>query len=455
MIARSTIPTADPYADQLLPRDLDSERALLGSMLLSGDAMTEAAGMVPAEAFSVECHSKVWEAFIRTNRAGSPADLTLVQAELLAAGELGSVGGLDALITLAESVPSAANWRWYARCVLLAHRRRMLIEAAENAKRSAFDGGDVDEAIDTLSGELGTLQAIQKRRPERIKTIIPRILDEIYRDGSPSGIPFGLNEIDRIVSPMRPGQLLIVGASTGMGKTALALTIIADLLRRGVPSLIISLEMGVDELGKRLIARESGVPVRALERPNKRDGEAIARAMGCIESLPLDLQYAPGATICAVAATIKTWAGRSGGGVAVVDYLQLMRDPGHRVREAEVAACSRGLKALAGEAGVTIIAPSQLNRETDRRDSRRPRLSDLRESGAIEQDADVVLLLHRDDAVHWTDPEYVKTHEAQVLIAKQRNGPTGLAILRWDAARMTFVSREPATASADVEEIPI
>ncbi len=448
MIAQALRLQPDPADDRRLPHDADAERALLGSMLLSNDAMGEAAELVSAEAFAEPRHAEIWAAFIRANRAGSPADIALIAAELNACGKLEQVGGLDALVELAESVPTAANWRWYARAVMLAYWRRRLICAAHDAMCAGFAGEDISATIDALAAELGALQAVEKRQPERVKSILPRVLDEIFSAEATGGRTFGLAELDAIVSPMRPGQLHIVGASTRMGKTALALTIAGNLARSEVPSLVVSLEMSIEELAKRLIAAESRVPVCAMIHPSKRDTEAIALATGRVETMPIDLHYAPGATVSAIANVVKTWAGRTGGGLVVVDYLQLMRDPGHRVREAEVAACSRGLKALAGEAGVTIIAPSQLNREIDRRDSRLPRLSDLRESGAIEQDADVVMLLHRNDAVRWTERDYIPDHLAQVLIAKQRNGATGLAVLGWDGASMTFHSRGPGASDS-------
>ena len=430
----------DRYADQMLPRDLDAERALLGSMLLSKESMVEAAELVPAEAFSIPKHATLWAAFIRATRAGSPADIALLQSELIAAGELEAVGGIDVLVELAESVPTAAHWSWYAKCVLSAHRRRLLIDAADQAKRTAYEGGSVDAAIDTLSAELGALQAVERKRPEPIGKVLPRGVDEIFA-GESTGIPTGLHELDQILSPMRPGQQIVVGGSTSMGKSAFCMTLALHAADAGTPVLYVSCEMSTDELAKRLLAARSGVPVSRIERPNERDTRAVAQAMGTLDTILMQLHYGPGATLGQLSAIAKTWAGKNPGGLLVVDYLQLVREPGHRIREAEVAAVSRGLKALAGEIGAVVIAASQLSREVDRRESRLPSLSDLRESGAIEQDADVVMLLYREDAVRWKEPEYVPNGEAKVLVAKQRNGATGLALLRWDSARMMFLSR--------------
>ncbi len=450
---------SDRYAERMLPRDVDAERSLLGAMLLSGESMVEAAAVVPAEAFSAPRHAVIWEAFLRTTQAGSPADVALVQSALIAMGELESIGGMGTLIELAEIVPAAVNWRWYARCVLLAHRRRLLIEAADNAKRTAYDGGDVDAAIDTLSAELGALQSIERRRPEPVGKVLPRVLDEIFSE-EPTGIATGLRELDATMQPMRPGQQIIIGATTGMGKSSLAMTIALRIADSGGAALFVSCEMRTEELTRRLIAARTGLSTSRLERPSSADAKAIAAASGSIDALPLSLHYAPGIALTQLAGDVKTWAGKHPGGLVVVDYLQLVRDPGHRSRETEVAAVSRGLKALAGEAGVIMLACSQLNREVNHRASALPTLSDLRDSGAIEQDADVVLLLHREDALRWKDPDYVCNGQAKVLVAKQRNGATGLALLRWDACRMLFLSggsARPTAAPKQVElgEIPV
>lgn len=457
MIANAAQPV-DRYADRLMPRDENAERALLGSMLISGESMVEAAELVPPDAFASPKHAAVWCAFVRVSRAGSPADTTLIESELIAAGELEAVGGIAFLLELAESVPTAGNWRWYGKCVLAARRRRRLIEAAEIAKRAAYEGGDLDAAIDELAAELGSLQAVTRPRPERVGKILPRVLDEIF-DGETAGVATGLREVDVIMSRMRPGQQIIVGGQTSMGKSSFATTVALKVAESGAPVFYVSCEMSKEELTKRLISARSGVAVSRMDHPGKRDAEAIAAATNEIDSLPLDLHFVPGVKLPQLCADVKAWAGKNSGGLLVVDYLQLVRDPGHRIREAEVAAVSRGLKALAGEAGVIVLAASQLSRDVDRRESRLPTLSDLRESGAIEQDADVVLLLYREDAVKWKDPDYVLNGEAKVLVAKQRNGATGLALLRWDPERMLFLSgggvRCSAPARVELGEIPV
>ena len=418
--------------DRTPPQDIAAEQSVLGGMLLSKDAIADVAETIRGTDFYRPAHETVFEAIVDLYARGEPADAVTVSAELTKRGDLGRIGGAPYLHTLISSVPTAANAGYYARIVRERSVLRRLVDAGTRIAQLGYatDGGDVDDLVNTAQAEV---YAVSERRASEdylpLRDVINATMDEIdaasNRGEGMVGVPTGFSDLDRLTNGLHPGQMIIVAARPAIGKSTLGLDVCrAASIRNQLASVIFSLEMSRTEITMRLLSAESGVPLQNMRRGTMKDEDwtRLAATMGRVSEAPLYIDDSPNMSLMEIRAKCRRLKQRHDLRLVVVDYLQLMSS-GKRVesRQQEVSEFSRALKLLAKELEVPVIAISQLNRGPEQRTDKRPQMSDLRESGSLEQDADVVILLHREDAYEKESP---RAGEADLIVAKHRNGPT-------------------------------
>lgn len=420
----------------MIRENLEAEMSVLGGVLLENEALCKAIELVNPEDFSLDSHCKIFSSLIDLVDGGVPADLVTLTTALKEKGDLEAIGGCAYLGTLVEYVPTAANIAYYCGLVHEAAIARRLSESTI----SAVQAKNINDAVAILD------RAVEDSTPRKcrdlsVSGLLIDTLRELDSDISP-GIPTGLPDLDRMLAGgMRPGELIIVAGRPAMGKSALALGIATFVARLGTAVLVASYEMSRTQIGQRLLSIEAGVNISTL-RAGKgsltgADWERLAQAGDNITRLPIYVDVSPG-PIMQIKACTRRLAREAPLGLLVVDYLQLMPAAGkHDTREREIAEISRSLKLLAKELDLPVIALSQLNRAVENRSDKRPTMADLRESGAIEQDADIILFCYRDavycDACKSPDRICTKGHEkdAEIIIGKQRQGETGMVKCHW------------------------
>lgn len=425
--------TAQPNgasSDRTPPQDIPAEQSVLGGMLLSKDAIADVIEALRGEDFYLPKHTTIFTAILDLYGRGEPADAITVAAHLADSGDLARIGGADYLHTLLAAVPTAANAGYYA--LLVSQRavlRRLITAGTQIAGLGYNPDGDADDAVDRAQQLVYDLT--ERRVSEdfvSLAELMQPTLDEIEATGAADGrrgIPTGFSDLDRLLNGLHAGQLVVMAGRPGLGKSTLALDVARNAaVNHGHAAAIFSLEMSKIEIVMRVLSAESRVPLAALRsgRLGDDDWMRLARRMGDIGDAPLYVDDSPNLNLMEIRAKARRLRQRHDLKLIVVDYLQLMTSPKRtESRQQEVSELSRGLKLLAKEIGCPVIAVSQLNRGPEMRQDKRPMLSDLRESGAIEQDADVVILLHRDD---YYDKESPRAGEADFIVAKHRNGPT-------------------------------
>jgi replicative DNA helicase len=400
-------------------------------MLISKDAIADVNEQVRGADFYRPAHETIYDAIIELYGRGEPADPVTVAAELQRRGELQRVGGAPYLHTLSASVPIAANAGYYAAIVREKAILRRLVEAGTRIAQMGYAGeGDVDDTVDRAQAEVYAIT--DKRQSEDyapLSDIMESTIEEIEaisnRDGGMVGVPTGLIELDELTNGLQPGQMVIIAARPAMGKSTLGLDFCrAAAIHHNLTSVIFSLEMTRSEITMRLLSAEAKVPLNHIRNGpmTDEDWNKLATKMGQISAAPLFIDDSPNMTMMEIRAKARRLKQRHDLKLIVIDYLQLMSS-GKKVesRQLEVSEFSRQIKLLAKELEVPIIALSQLNRGPEQRADRRPMMSDLRESGSIEQDADIVMLLHREDVY---EKESTRPGEADIIVAKHRNGPT-------------------------------
>ncbi|MDO5494734.1 MAG: replicative DNA helicase [bacterium] len=423
----------DPVAfDRTPPQDIQAEQSVLGGMLLSKDAIADVVEELRTEDFYRPAHETIYSAVLDLYGRGEPADAVTVASELTKRGELARVGGAPYLHTLIASVPTAANAGYYARIVRDQAVLRRLVEAGTRIAQLGYatDGGEVDELVNTAQAEVYQVTSGKTSEDYRpIRDILVEVTDEISnnqnRGDGMIGVPTGFRDLDGLTNGLHPGQMIIIAARPAIGKSTLALDICRSAsIHNGHTSVIFSLEMGRTELTMRLLSAEAGIELNRLRRGNldDRDWTRIASTQSRISEAPLFIDDSPNMNLMEIRAKCRRLKQRHDLNLVVVDYLQLMSS-GKKVesRQQEVSEFSRALKLLAKELEVPVIAVAQLNRGPEQRTDKKPMMSDLRESGSLEQDADVVMLLHREDAY---DRDSARAGEADIIVAKHRNGPT-------------------------------
>jgi len=439
-----------PDFDRQPPQDVQAEQSVLGGMLLSKDAIADVVEVLRAGDFYRPAHQIVYDTVLDLYGRGEPADPVTVSAELTRSGQLMRVGGTPYLHTLISSVPTAANAGFYAEIVAERATLRRLVEAGTRIVQlgygaAAGQGGDVDEVVDRAQAEI--YDVTERRTSEdyvRLEQLLQGTMDEIdaisSRGGQSIGVPTGFSELDQITNGLHPGQMIILAARPAIGKSTLALDFArACSIRHGLTSAIFSLEMSKSEITMRLLSAEAKVPLHHMRSGHMSDDDwaRLARRMGEVADAPLYIDDSPNLTMMEIRAKARRLRQRHDLRLVVVDYLQLMTS-GKRVenRQVEVSEFSRSLKLLAKELEVPVIAISQLNRGPEQRTDKKPLLSDLRESGSLEQDADMVVLLHREDAYERESP---RAGEADLILAKHRNGPTGTVTVAFQGHYSRFV----------------
>jgi replicative DNA helicase len=413
------------------PHDLLAEQSALGGMMLSNDAVADVTEVVRGLDFYMPKHEVVFDAILSLYSHGEPTDVIAVTDELTKTGLLGRAGGAEYLHTLTALVPTAANAGYYASIVAEKAVLRRLVEAGTRIVQMGYASeGEVTDLVNNAQAEIyGVTGGLEGDDyiplVEAIDTAVGEIELARGRDGQLAGVPTGFSELDSLTNGLHGGQLIIVGARPAMGKSTLALDFARTAaVHHKLPTIFFSLEMGRSEIATRLLSAESGIPMHVLRKGNmdERDWTRLASVRGDIGDAPLFIDDSPNMTLVEIRAKCRKLSQRVGLKMVVVDYLQLMTS-GKKVesRQQEVSEFSRALKLLAKELAVPIVALAQLNRGPEQRADKKPALADLRESGSLEQDADIVILLHREAAY---DRDHPRAGEADLIVAKHRNGAT-------------------------------
>ena len=419
-------------ADRTPPQDNAAEQSVLGSMLISKDAIAEVVEVLQGGVdYYRPAHEVIHDAIVDLYGRGEPADPITVAAELQRRGELQRVGGAPYLHTLSANVPIAANAAYYAEIVREKAILRRLVEAGTRIVAMGYAGeGQVDDVVDGAQAEV--YKVTDRRASEDyapLSDIMNPVLDEIEaignREAGLYGVPTGFADLDDLTNGLHAGQMIIVAARPAMGKSTLALDFCrAASIQNNLTSVFFSLEMTRSEIMMRLLSAEAKVPLNHIRNGTMRDDdwEKLARKMGQVSGAPMFIDDSPNMTMMEIRAKARRLKQRHDLKLVVIDYMQLMSS-GKKVesRQLEVSEFSRNIKLLAKELELPIIALSQLNRGPEQRGDKRPMMSDLRESGSLEQDADMVILLHRDDVY---EKESTRPGEADLIVAKHRNGPT-------------------------------
>ena len=411
------------------PQDVIAEQSVLGGMLLSKDAISDVVEILRERDFYRPAHELIYDAIIDLYGRGEPADPVTVSAELTKRGDLVRAGGAPYLHTLISSVPTAANAGYYAKIIRERAIMRRLVEAGTKIVQLGYtDEGEVDDAVDQAQAEVF---AVTERREAddyiQLSQLLPAALDEIEKISAGivgQGVKTGFKDLDALTNGFHPGNMIVLAARPAVGKSTLGLDIARYAsIHKGETSVIFSLEMSRSEITMRMLSAEARVPLNNIRSGNLNEEEwsRMARRMGEISQAPMFIDDSPNLSLMEIRAKSRRLKQRHNLKLIVIDYLQLMTS-GKRVenRQQEVSEFSRQLKLLAKELNVPVVAISQLNRSPEQRSDKKPMLSDLRESGSIEQDADVVILLHREDLYDSQN----RSGEADLIVAKHRNGPT-------------------------------
>ncbi len=431
--------------DKLPPHAIEAECALLGSLILDWRVCGEVVQVLKGpEDLYKPAHAAIYETLVELYDKVQSIDMVQLRQRLEDKGQLEQVGGLDYLIELAESVPSAASAVYYANIVREKAAVRHLIEAAGRILDDCYNSSDpVGDLLDKAERDIFEIaESKSTQEAAHLGELLQETYDQLQTDdGMRTGIETGFFELDEMTNGLQPGELIIVAARPSMGKTALALNMAEHMAAvNRQPCAVFSLEMSRQQLAQRLLCSRSGVDSHKLRRNllNDDDYANLAKAVGGLSEAPLYIDDTPGLTLLGLRAKARRLVARHDIKAVYVDYLQLMSAPGSESRQQEVSSLSRGIKALARELKVPVICLSQLNRAAEQREGHRPRMSDLRESGSIEQDADVVMMLHREDYFHRGEEDYEETNTAEVILTKQRNGPTGVVKLHFHGPTTRF-----------------
>ncbi|NLB46852.1 MAG: replicative DNA helicase [Microbacteriaceae bacterium] len=438
-IAHLGISDAPPeYSDDLRgfertpPYDLLAEQSVLGGMMLSKDATADVTGVLHGSDFYVPKHEVIYEAVLTLYAQGEPTDVITITDQLTKTGDLQRAGGVEYLHTLTSIVPTAANAGFYAEIVGEKALLRRLVEAGTRITQMGYAGEG--EAVDLVNNAQAEIYAVTGA--ERTDDYVPlsaavdAAVQEIEKaqmqDGGMLGVPTGFAELDEKTNGFAPGQMIIIAARPAMGKSTLALDVARSAsVHHEATTVFFSLEMGRAEIAMRLISAEAEIPLQVLRKGqlDNRDFQKLAATQARINDAPLFIDDSPNLTLVEIRAKCRRLKQQHNLKMVVIDYLQLLSSgKKSESRQQEVSEFSRALKLLSKELEVPVVALSQLNRASEQRSDKMPAISDLRESGSLEQDADMVILLHRESTYEKDNP---RAGEADLILAKQRNGPTG------------------------------
>lgn len=424
----------DQATDKLPPQNIEAEQSILGAIMIENDALPKVIEVISREDFYKESHRKIYDAMIELFDKSEPIDLITIAEELKKRNEIDAVGGEAYLSALASQVPTAANIRYHSKIIREKALLRALIQSASEIAGKVYEENlDADELVDQAERIIFTIS------DKRIKTSFVSLKDLIKgsfetiehlydKKSAITGTASGFTQLDELTSGFQKGDLIVIGGRPSMGKTALGLNIAQHVgMELKEPVAIFSLEMSKEQLAIRMLCSEARIDSNKVRKGfinGKEDWSKLTNAAGKLTESPIFIDDSSSTTVLEMRAKARRLKlEHKGLSLVIVDYLQLMRGRGgfERSREQEISEISRSLKALAKELDVPVIALSQLNRGVEQRQVKKPTLADLRESGAIEQDADVIIFLYRDEFYNRETPEKGK---AEIIVAKQRNGPT-------------------------------
>ena len=434
---------------RVLPHSLEAEQSVIGSMLMDRDAVISASEIITGSDFYQRQYGIMFDAMVELFNEGKPVDLVTLQDRLKEKDVPPEVSSLDFVRDIVSIVPTSANVKSYAAIVRDKAVMRRLIHTAEDIANACYVGKDPLEDIlaDTEKSVFNLLQSRGTQEFVPIKQVAINVLEKIeaaYKNqGTVTGVPTGFIDLDYKLSGFQPSDFILIAARPSMGKTAFVLNVVDYVsVRRGLPCMVFSLEMSKEQLVNRMLSMESNVDSQKLRTGSLTDADwdAVVEGVGVIGSSRLIIDDTPGISITELRSKCRKMKLEQGLSLVIIDYLQLMSGSGrgsNENRQQEISEISRSLKALARELQAPVVALSQLSRACETRTDHRPMLSDLRESGAIEQDADVVMFLYRDD---YYNKDTDHPNEAEVIIAKQRNGPIGTVNLIWKPEFTKFVN---------------
>jgi len=442
--------------NKLLPQNIEAEEAVLGALLIDPDAIIRVATFLQASDFHVQRHGMVYQAILDLHERREPADLVTLTDELERREQLSQVGGPAFLTGLINATPTSIHVEYYARIVERTAVLRRLIDAAGQIAKLAYqDMDDVDEVVDRAES---IIFGVSEKRVSRDLVPIRQALDDFYdrieylreHQGEIIGIPTGLADLDKLLGGFQRSDLVIIAGRPGMGKTSLALSIALQAARRWNKRIgIFSMEMSNEQVVQRLVSAETGIDSQRLRLGAIHDDEwpTFFQATSLLSTTQIFIDDTPAISALEMRTKARRLHAEHGLDMIIVDYLQLMRGDLHSEnRVQEISFISRSLKALARELNVPVVALSQLSRAVEARADRRPMLSDLRESGSIEQDADVVVFVYRDDMY---DPDTEFPNIAELRVAKHRSGPTGIFSVYFKKELAQFVDLEVRRESLD------
>ncbi|MBR2143624.1 replicative DNA helicase [Anaerovibrio sp.] len=421
-----------PTIDRLPPQNIDAEQAVLGAMLIKKEAIAEVSQLLRPEDFYRDAHKIIYEAMLTLFNRNEPADIVTVTNYLNNESKLDKVGGIAFVTALANVVPTAANVIYHANIVREKADLRHLINTATDiagmAYEAADDVADVIDKSEKMIMEVANRQNVSAFTP--MKDIVIETFDKInllYESkGGLTGIPSGFRDLDALTSGLQASDLILVAARPSMGKTAFTLNIAANVALKSKKTVaFFSLEMSKQQLVQRMLCSEGGIDSQKLKNGDlsNEDWDKLVRTTDRVSSAPLYIDDTAGITVMELRSKARRLKAEHGLDLIIIDYLQLMQGRGRGGsdnRQQEISEISRSLKAVARELNVPVIALSQLSRSVESRQIKRPMLSDLRESGSLEQDADIVMFLYRED---YYDPETTNKNITEVIVAKHRNGP--------------------------------
>jgi replicative DNA helicase len=448
-MARKTSETIAPPV-RVPPQNIEAEQWVLGGILIENGALFRVLEVILGEEFYREAHRKIFAAMLGLYEKNEPQDIITVSDFLRNRNELEDVGGMSYLATLADAVPTAANIVHYAKIIREKFILRALIQKTSEISYRCYEKhDDVDNILDEAEQaifEISQAKIKQSFYPLRhiIKDSFKKIEQLYERKELITGVPTGFDHINKLTAGFQPSELIIIAGRPSMGKTSLALNIAQHAaIKANIPVAIFSLEMSNEQLALRMLCAEAKVDAGNVRTGflTEKDWQKLTQAAGHLSTAPIFIDDTPAISILEMRAKARRLKSEHGLGLVIIDYLQLMRSKGYAERrEQEISEISRSLKAMAKELHVPVVALSQLNRRVEDRPNKRPQLSDLRESGAIEQDADVIMFIYRDKVYNKNSDDMT----AEVIIGKQRNGPTGLVKLTFLEQYSCFKDQAPA-----------
>ncbi|GEK35595.1 replicative DNA helicase [Kurthia sibirica] len=440
----------DPQMDRIPPHNQEAEQSVLGAIFLEPQALISASETLLPDDFYQAAHRLIFEAMLRLSDYGKAIDVLMVTEELSNRNELEDVGGVSYMTELANAVPTAANVSYYAQIVAQKALLRRLIHTATKIVEDSFTRED--EVAELLNEAERKIMEVANRSNsgdfKHVKDVLVQTYENVEklqsRKGDITGIPTGFRDLDRLTAGFQRGDLIIVAARPSVGKTAFALNVAQAVGTQTTENVaIFSLEMGAEQLVMRMLCAEGNIDAQVLRTGalTNEDWRKLTMAMGSLSRAGIYIDDAPGVRVNEIRAKCRRLKQESGLGMILIDYLQLIQGGSSgsngQNRQQEVSEISRSLKALARELEVPVIALSQLSRGVEQRQDKRPMMSDLRESGSIEQDADIVAFLYRED---YYDKETEDANTIEIIVAKQRNGPTDTVKLAFKKEFNKFVS---------------